>query len=479
MLPPTVQGRVIDVSARHDVTPLLELADGLITDYSSVMFDYALLDRPLVFFTYDYDEYVHEGRGTYFDLLEHAPGPVVRTEDAFHEAIKSFESQALEYAKSRKEFVAKFGEYDQGNAAQSIVEQFSRSGAVDDQVVRSRAAGHLLRLQQRQRDGRHHQLVAPDGASVQRAGPPGAPRRCGAAPEGRVHELAADLPFKTTTLYAAHPPSVRPVRGLKDKLNLAEQRRRAAREAGMQEQAAKMSALFRAAKPGGVVIVTQVWAMEWVALADTAGLTVIGMSHESFDTCRKSSRFGRVKRFYEDVDRMLTLTREDADRWIRQRMDNVGFMPNPLPFFPDVPSDRSAKCVVSIGRLHEEKGVDLLLEAWAKVAPQHPDWTLRIYGSGEEEEALRKQAAELGITTTVAWMGRTSDVPGALRESAVFALSSRGEGFPLAPMEAMATAVPCVAFDVAPGVHEIISDGVDGLLAPPAMSPNSPGISTP
>lgn len=111
--------------------------------------------------------------------------------------------------------------------------------------------------------------------------------------------------------------------------------------------------------------------------------------------------------------------------------------------------------------------MDLLLEAWAKVAPQHPDWTLRIYGSGEEEEALRKQAAELGITATVAWMGRTSDVPGALRESAVFALSSRGEGFPLAPMEAMATAVPCVAFDVAPGVHEIISDGVDGLLAPP------------
>ncbi|MER0480359.1 glycosyltransferase [Streptomyces sp. Edi2] len=286
-------------------------------------------------------------------------------------------------------------------------------------------------------------------------------------PEGRVHELAADLPFKTTTLYSQHPPSVRPLRGLKGKLNVVEQRRHAAREAGMREQAAKMSALFRAAKPGGVVIVTQVWAMEWVALADTAGLSVIGMSHESFETCRRSSRFGRVKRFYADVDRMLTLTREDADRWIRQRMDNVGFMPNPLPFFPEVPSDRSRKHVVSIGRLHEEKGVDMLLEAWAKVAPQHPDWTLRVYGSGEEEEALRKQAADLGIADTVAWMGRTADVPGALRESAVFALSSRGEGFPLAPMEAMATAVPCVAFDVAPGVHEIISDGVDGLLAPP------------
>lgn len=53
------------------------------------------------------------------------------------------------------------------------------------------------------------------------------------------------------------------------------------------------------------------------------------MSHESFETCRGSSRFQRVQRFYKDVDRMLTLTREDADLWIRQRFDNVGFMPNP------------------------------------------------------------------------------------------------------------------------------------------------------
>ncbi|MFH8567371.1 glycosyltransferase [Streptomyces sp. NPDC017993] len=286
-------------------------------------------------------------------------------------------------------------------------------------------------------------------------------------PEGRVHELADDLPYRTTTLYDEHPPSVRPARGIKGKLNLVEQRRRAAREAGMREQAAKLTALFRTARRGGVVIVTQVWAMEWVALADTAGLQVIGMTHESFATCRKSSRFQRVKRFYADTDRLLALTREDADHWIRQRLDNVGFMPNPLPFFPEAPSDRSQRCVVSIGRLHEEKGVDLLLEAWAKVASKHPDWTLRLYGSGEEEEALRKQAAELGVAASVEWMGRTADVPGVLRESAVFALSSRGEGFPLAPMEAMATAVPCVAFDVAPGVHEIISDGEDGLLAPP------------
>ncbi|KOX27904.1 MULTISPECIES: glycosyltransferase family 4 protein [unclassified Streptomyces] len=286
-------------------------------------------------------------------------------------------------------------------------------------------------------------------------------------PENRRADLGDDLPYRTTTLYDVHPPSLKSLRGLKGKLDLVERRRRAAREAGMAEQAAKLTRLFRAARPGAVVIVTQVWAMEWVALADTSGLRVIGMSHESFQTCRASSRFHRVKKYYKGVDRMLTLTREDADLWIGQRFDNVSSMPNPLPFFPEEPSPRTAKRVVSIGRLHEEKGVDMLLDAWAEVAPRHPDWTLRVYGSGEEEETLRQQCESLGVTGSVEWMGRTSDVAGALRESSLFALSSRGEGFPLALMEAMATAVPCVAFNVAPGVREIITDGENGLVVSP------------
>ncbi|MFF3610154.1 CDP-glycerol glycerophosphotransferase family protein [Streptomyces sp. NPDC002580] len=124
VLPPSVRGRVLDVTAHHDMTPLLALADGLITDYSSVMFDYALLDRPMFFYVYDYDAYVHEGRGTYFDLLERAPGPVVRTEDELHAALGSLEEQAVKYAPKREQFTAEFGEYDQGTASRDIVGQF-------------------------------------------------------------------------------------------------------------------------------------------------------------------------------------------------------------------------------------------------------------------------------------------------------------------------------------------------------------------
>ncbi|MEU7037575.1 bifunctional glycosyltransferase family 2 protein/CDP-glycerol:glycerophosphate glycerophosphotransferase [Streptomyces sp. NPDC046237] len=124
VLPPDVEGKVVDVSSEHDVMPLMELADALITDYSSVMFDYALLDRPMLFFTYDYETYVHEDRGTYFDLLEHAPGPVLRTEDELHASLRNLESEGREYCDARKRFVAEFGEYDQGDAAHSIVQKF-------------------------------------------------------------------------------------------------------------------------------------------------------------------------------------------------------------------------------------------------------------------------------------------------------------------------------------------------------------------
>ncbi|MFF8377203.1 CDP-glycerol glycerophosphotransferase family protein [Streptomyces sp. NPDC015661] len=129
-LPESVDGRIIDVSTQHDITPLLALADGLITDYSSVMFDYGLLDRPMIFFTYDYDEYATENRGTYFDLKEHAPGPVVATEEELFGVIANFQDEAdTKYATARRRFNAEFSEYDRGDAARQIVAKFfTRSG---------------------------------------------------------------------------------------------------------------------------------------------------------------------------------------------------------------------------------------------------------------------------------------------------------------------------------------------------------------
>ncbi|MEV7170677.1 glycosyltransferase [Streptomyces sp. NPDC093224] len=274
-----------------------------------------------------------------------------------------------------------------------------------------------------------------------------------------------DLPYETTTLYDTHPPSARRLRGIKGRLNAPERRRQAARRAQMRAKAEQLSELLRAARPGAVVIVTQVWAMEWVALADTKGLTVIGMSHESFEASQKSSRGERVRRHYAEVDRLLVLTPEDADLWIRAGMENVGSMPNPLPFMPAAPAPRTEKAVVCVGRLAFEKGVDLLLDAWADAAPLHPDWVLKVYGAGVEEPVLRAHSASLGLEDSVRWMGSTDDVLGALTSASVFAQASRAEGFPITLLEAMAAGLPVAAFDCAPGVREIVEHGEDGLLA--------------
>ena len=122
-LPPSVAGRVIDVSAEPDITPLLLLADALITDYSSVMFDYALLQRPIVFYAHDWEEYAQDTRGTYFDLLAEAPGPVARDEDELLAAIGDLTSVRARYEARLKEFVDSYGEYDRGDAAARIVDR--------------------------------------------------------------------------------------------------------------------------------------------------------------------------------------------------------------------------------------------------------------------------------------------------------------------------------------------------------------------
>ncbi|MCM2575766.1 bifunctional glycosyltransferase/CDP-glycerol:glycerophosphate glycerophosphotransferase [Streptomyces meridianus] len=122
VLPPGLRGKVVDVTSQHDVTPLLALADGLITDYSSLMFDYALLDRPMIFFAHDYDAYAGESRGTYFDLRLKAPGPVAETEEELFAAVADLKSAGPVYAEARQRFVAEFGEYDRGDAARRVVE---------------------------------------------------------------------------------------------------------------------------------------------------------------------------------------------------------------------------------------------------------------------------------------------------------------------------------------------------------------------
>jgi CDP-glycerol glycerophosphotransferase len=109
-------GRLRDVSSHGSIEELMLAADALVTDYSSIMFDYAVLDRPIVIHAPDWDEY-RTRRGTYFDLMSERPGPVVTSEPELVEALRAGDPASGE----RAQFRARFCYLDDGRAAERVV----------------------------------------------------------------------------------------------------------------------------------------------------------------------------------------------------------------------------------------------------------------------------------------------------------------------------------------------------------------------
>jgi len=116
-----------------------------------------------------------------------------------------------------------------------------------------------------------------------------------------------------------------------------------------------------------------------------------------------------------------------------------------------------------MGRLCEEKGFDLLLQAWSKCRARET-WRLRIMGDGDLYESLEASIRTLGLSDSVSLEGKVDRPNPMLAQSQIFVMSSRTEGFPNALLEAMACGVPAISFDCPSGPANIIRHGVDGLL---------------
>ncbi|MGH3402641.1 MAG: bifunctional glycosyltransferase/CDP-glycerol:glycerophosphate glycerophosphotransferase [Streptosporangiaceae bacterium] len=113
----TRPGFVVNVTDYPDISELLLAADAVITDYSSVMFDFAPTGRPILFFTYDLEEYRDDLRGFYFDLEAEAPGPLLATSAEVIEAIANLDTVAVQYRAAYQRFAARFCPLDDGKAA--------------------------------------------------------------------------------------------------------------------------------------------------------------------------------------------------------------------------------------------------------------------------------------------------------------------------------------------------------------------------
>jgi glycosyltransferase involved in cell wall biosynthesis len=218
---------------------------------------------------------------------------------------------------------------------------------------------------------------------------------------------------------------------------------------------------------GGVVVTTRPGLNLLAARFAPAGVVRVGQEHMNLASHRSSVQEA-ARQWYPQLDALVTLTNGDREEYQEfLKGTEVLCIPNAVHSLDQEPSQHTNKIVLAAGRLTKQKGYDFLIPAFAQVIERHPDWQLRIYGTGHLNDQVRRLINRWHLYNHVLLMGQTTSFDDELAKASLFVLSSRFEGLPMVMIEAMAHALPVVSFDCPTGPRDVLKDGVDGLLVPP------------
>lgn len=179
---------------------------------------------------------------------------------------------------------------------------------------------------------------------------------------------------------------------------------------------------------------------------------------------------GRFRMLLDDLisrryDKFIILTEEERNKWPFH--NNIAVIPNPRTFAPESPCEIKAKKVLAVGRFEYQKNFSELIDIWATVSQDFPEWKLEIVGDGPFRENLLKQIERLNIGLQTQITSSTKDVESHYQSSSIYVLTSHFEGLPMVLLEAQAMGLPIVSYACPSGPSDIVSDGETGFLVSP------------
>ncbi|MEU9949952.1 glycosyltransferase family 4 protein [Streptomyces poriferorum] len=218
-----------------------------------------------------------------------------------------------------------------------------------------------------------------------------------------------------------------------------------------------------------VVIATRPVLLMYLAHFGERAYLRIGQEHLTHDSQIPEQR-ERQNQIIPDMDAFVTVSHADAEiyqRVLPHAASRILSIPNPVTPPSSMPAQSGQRIVVAAGRLVKVKRYDVLVRAFEQVVRVRPDWCLRIYGSGKEEQALRELVMERGLYNHVRLMGAHAPMETEWAKGDIAAVTSDNESFGMTIVEAMQAGLPVVSTDCPLGPREIIQHGVDGFLALP------------
>ena len=171
---------------------------------------------------------------------------------------------------------------------------------------------------------------------------------------------------------------------------------------------------------------------------------------------------GRYDRWF---DRLVVLTEED--KTYCSHCPTTSVIPNPITTPSLEVSPLSDKVILAVGRLDNQKNFPELIDIWALIAKDYPDWKLRIVGEGYTDVRILKKVKEHGLEEQFELCPFTKEIQKHYLSASIYAMTSAFEGLPLVLVEAESMGLPLVSYACPCGPRDIIRDGQDGFLVEP------------